>query len=82
MMNDVTIMNAIGMEETAPSTGSSLGLTAPPLFLAGLSSRMGFVIRSAITPDASLMALNARNLHPPASMWFSTWLLQVYLNMF
>lgn len=65
----VTTMNVSGMEETARSTGSSHGLTVPPVFPAGISLRMDIVIRSVTTLDASLTALSARRPHrPPASM--------------
>lgn len=69
MTLSVTTMNVSGMEETARSTGSSLGLTAPPAFPAGISLKMDVVIKSATTPVASLTALSARTPHlPPASM--------------
>lgn len=65
----VTIMIVSGMEETARSTGSSLGLTAPPAFPAGISLKMDVVIKSVTTLVASLTALSAKTPHlPSASM--------------
>lgn len=64
----VTTTNVSGMEATARSTGSSLGLTAPPVFPAGTALRMDNVIRSVTTLGASLTALSARRPRRPASM--------------
>jgi len=66
MINAITT-NASGMEETALSAGCSLGLTAPPVFPAGISLRMDDAIRSVTTPSASLTALNARRLQQPSA---------------
>lgn len=64
-----TTMSVSGTEETARSTGSTRGLTAPPVFPAGISLKMDVVIRSVTTPVASLTALSARRPHwSPASM--------------
>lgn len=69
MTSNVTTTNVSGIEETARSTGRSLGLTAPPVFPAGIALRMDAVIRSVTTLLASLTALNARkHQQPPASM--------------
>ncbi len=64
-----TTMNVSGTEETAHSTGSSRGLTAPPVFPAGIALGMAVVIRSVTTPGASSTALSARrHQRPSASM--------------
>lgn len=68
----VTTMNVSGMEETALSTGSSHGLTAPPVFSAGIALRMDVVIRSVTTPGASLTALSARRPQRPSASMTST----------
>lgn len=60
VMISVTTTNVSGTEETARSTGSSRGLTALPVFLAGICLRMESVIRSVTTQGASLTALSAR----------------------
>lgn len=65
----VTTTSVSGMEETAPLTGGSHGPTAPPLFLAGITSKMDNVTRSVTTPDVCLTALSVRRPNqPPASM--------------
>lgn len=68
--NSAITMNVSGMEEIAPSTGSVLGRTAPPVFPVGTSSRMESVIKSVTTLGVSLTALSAQTTHrPPASKW-------------
>lgn len=68
----VTTMNVSGMEATAHSTGSGLGITAPPVFPAGISLRMDVVIRSVTTLGASLIALSARRPNQPPARITST----------
>lgn len=67
MTISVTTMNASGMEATAHLTGNSLGLTALPLFPAGISLKMDVVIRSVTTLGASSTALSARRPHRPSA---------------
>lgn len=68
-MNSVTTTNVSGMEETAHSTGNSLGVTAPPVSPAGICLKTEYVIRSVTTLGVYLTASSARRLNQrPASM--------------
>lgn len=68
VMISATTMSASGTVGTAPSTGSSPGLTAPRLFLAGTSSRTGTARKSATILGVSLTASNARKQKRLANM--------------
>lgn len=68
VMISATTMSASGMVETAPSTGNSPGLTVPPIFPAGTSSRTGTATRSVTILGVSLTALNARSQKQLANM--------------